>query len=338
MILGKIQPVIMAGGSGVRLWPVSTVDTPKQLISLGDKGTLLEETVKRILMITEKCEEMNYSIYPPLFVMHESHKLPDILSIYEDNVIYEGYANDTAVAIAKAAIEINNRYGDEKIIILAMPADHYIYNVDVFVKDIVDGISHVTYNNIVLYGITPSAPETKYGYIIPGDNITFKEKPTVDVAIELLNKNALWNSGIFAANTDVILDCIYKSPYNIINWINIPRAGKAPSFDVAVLQEYSNIYAHHCTGWRWSDIGTWDSFIDTPEIKHEMEKQKGVVMVNCSDINVLKRPKNSPGKIVIIGCSDLFIVSNSDNILIMSNNSMKHTDYNSILKELLTVN
>lgn len=213
---------------------------------------------------------------------------------------------------------------------LVLPADHYIYNVDAFVNDIIDGITNVTQDNIVLYGIDPTSPETKYGYIIPSiDGVKFREKPNVSLALELLNQGALWNSGLFAANTDLVLKCLQNSNYNIMDWIQKPKEGKAPSFDVAVLQEYHNIYAHHCSGWRWSDVGTWDAFTEIPEIKEEMKEGSNVVMSGCNNIDILKR---SPGNIVIIGCNDLLVVTNGPDTLIMPNKG----DYNNQLKDIAT--
>lgn len=348
----KIQPVILCGGSGTRLWPISTSNIPKQFISLGQKGTLLEETLRRISIIINQStnnltvqnvslesnsynnsqfiQRKEYIYCDPLLIMHHSHKLPQELSNYESNIVYEEYANDTAVAVGKAALEIKKRYGDEPVVMLVLPADHYIYNVDAFVRDIVDGINEVNDKNIILYGIDPTSPETKYGYIISSSSgVKFREKPNLSLALELLNDGALWNSGVFAAYTDLVLDCLHNSNCDIMDWISNPRNGKAPSFDVAVLQEYSNIYAHHCSGWRWSDVGTWDAFTDIPEIQEEMKELSHVTIVDSTDVNVLNR---NSGNVVVIGCKDLLIVTNKSDILIMSKNG----DYNNQLKDIAT--
>ena len=322
----KIQPVLLCGGFSLRLWPISTT-TPKQFIPLGTKGTLLEETLRRIALIAEN---KDYEYYDPILIMHKSHKLPPELSKHESNVVYEDYANDTAVAVGKAALEIKKRYVDEPVVMLVLPADHYIYNVDSFVRDIVAGIHQVTEKNIILYGIDPTSPETKYGYIISSTTgVKFREKPNISLALELLDQGAVWNSGVFAANTDLVLDCLHKSTYNIMDWIYHPRNGKTASFDVAVLQEYHTIYAHHCSGWRWSDVGTWDSFTDIPEIQEEMKQLSNVVIADSTNINVLNR---SSGNVVVIGCQDLLIVTNKSDILIMSKNG----DYNNQLKDIAT--
>lgn len=325
----NIKIVILCGGSGTRLWPISTPSIPKQFISLGDKGTLLQETLRRVSLINDLCLHKGYNVYEPLLIMHHSHKLPSELSSYETNVIYEQYANDTAVAIAKAALEIKKLHSDD-VTMLILPADHYIYNVTRFVEDIVEGLNHLKKDKIVLYGIDPTSPETKYGYIIPNETgVTFKEKPNINLALELIQQRALWNSGIFLADSDLLISCLTEPKHNIMDWINNPRDGKAASFDVAVLQEYHNIYALHCKDWFWSDVGTWQSFTEIPEIKVEMELTNSSTVSNCNNVNILNR---SNGNIVVIGCKDLFVVLNGSNLLIMSTEG----DYNNNLKEIAT--
>src|SRR3989338_7793210 len=98
--LCKVCPVILCGGSGTRLWPISTAKIPKQFISLGESGTLLEETIRRVDLVNQECHQHGYAVYEPLLVMHRSHTLPIELSKYEANIVYEDYANDTAVAVA----------------------------------------------------------------------------------------------------------------------------------------------------------------------------------------------------------------------------------------------
>lgn len=325
----KIQPVILCGGSGTRLWPISTHKIPKQFISLGEEGTLLENTIRRINLVLQRCKDKQYEICDPLLIMHHMHSLPSELSMYEPGVIYEPYANDTAVAMAKAALEIKNRQLTEykKTIMLVLPADHYIEYVNEFVEDLYSGIEQVTNDNIVLFGIEATSPETKYGYIIPGPPVTFKEKPNKETASYLVEQGALWNSGIIAANVDTVLNALKLSDYNIMEWITNPRPGKAPSFDVAVLQEHSHITAHRCRNWKWSDVGTWDAFTEIPAVKAEMENASSIILKESQNVNVLNR---SAGNVVVIGCSNLLVVSNGPDLLIM------HTkgSYNDQLKEI----
>lgn len=318
----KVQPVILCGGQGSRLWPISTYKVPKQFISLGTKGTLLEETLRRISIISALCQEKGYIVKDPILVMNEIHQLPFMCNL---QVVSEKYANDTAIAVFRTALEINKV--EEDVILLVMPADHYVYQVDNFVRDIVSGINQVTNDNIVLYGINPTNPETKYGYIIPTEEgIKFKEKPNQELALSLIKQNALWNSGIFSSRLSTILECLYNSSHNLKQWIETPKEGKAASFDVAVLQEYNKIYAQDCSGWEWSDIGTWESFINVPEIQDEIKEKDN--LIECQNTILLDR---GTGNTVIIGCKDLLIVKNGQDLLIISNEK----DYTSQLKEIV---
>lgn len=321
-----IQPVILCGGSGTRLWPISTAEIPKQFISLGN-GTLLEETIRRVDLILNKCKDMGYGISDPLLIMNRKHTLPSNLSKYESNIVYETHSNDTAVAITRSVLEIKSLYGTRPTYILVMPADHYMHNVDAFVNNVCDGISHVTQKNIVLYGIDPTGPETKYGYIIPSDTgIKFKEKPNMEIALDLIQHGAMWNSGMFISNLNTIYDIVTTSPYDIMSWIEHPKSGKGPSFDVAVLQEYKDLYACHCTSWAWSDVGTWKEFIEIPEIINEIHQSQGTDVIHCTNVKVINRSKSH---IIIIGCDSLLISSIGDNILIMSTTN----NYDTLLKD-----
>lgn len=319
--MSVVQPIIELGGQGSRLWPLSTPSMPKQFIPIGNKGTLVEATIDRITKFITTTTD--YTVLDPLFIMNKDHTLPSGLSHHNKNIIYEEYGNDTAVAVARACLEIKKRHKDN-VIILALPADHYVYNVDAFLNDIHSGITKVTDNNIVLYGIDPTSPETKYGYIIPSSHgITFREKPNLQTAITLIQNNALWNSGIFASKVDTVLNSLSS----VMNWISHPRPGKAPSFDVVVLQEYKDIYCVHCKNWGWSDVGTWDAFTNIPDIREEIQSCKNVVLKDCNNVDVLNRDN---GNVVVIGCNDIRVIVNDGNILIMSSKE----DHNNSLKEI----
>lgn len=317
----RTQPVILCGGIGARLWPISTHAIPKQFITIENKGSLIQETIRRVNGITPTT---------PLLVMNVEHKSLQNIDAYSCRILYEPYANDTAVAVFRAALEIKKEYPEEKVIMLTLPADHYIENIENFTKDIISGLSQVTSNNIVLFGIDPISPETKYGYIIPGDNgITFEEKPNEKTAIELIKKGSLWNSGIFCGEVDLILKCLQKSSHNVMDWIEYPREGKAASFDVAVLQEYDNIIAYHCGNWNWSDVGGWDFFMKIPEVQNELKKCNNVHVADCSDVQVLNR---GSGTVLVLGCSNLLVAVNGSNILV----TPKTSDFNSLLKNIVT--
>jgi len=323
----KLQPVILCGGSGQRLWPVSTFEMPKQFITIPGRGTLLEQTLERIKTIKHE----KYEICESILIMNRSHKLPTELShiVSESNIIYENFSNDTGVAVARASLNIKNRYPNQETIMLVLPSDHYIYNIENFISDIISGIDQVTDTNIVLYGLQPTRPDTGYGYITPNiEGVKFNEKPNSETANILIAEGALWNSGLFVAKVDLVIECLNKYKYNIMDWVYNEREGKPPSFDIAVLQEHKDIYAHSCSGWRWSDVGCWTPFIEIPEIKDELGNNTKII--DSQNVNVLNR---NDSNIVVLGCDNLLVVTSGSNILIMPNTDK----YNNQLKSIASI-
>lgn len=314
-----IQPIILCGGSGTRLWPISTEITPKQFIEIGSHGTLLDITVNRL-----KHLNTDQNVRPPILVMNKSHicHVPDSLSHL--SIIDEPYANDTAVAIARVVTQIT-----DNVTLLILPADHYIKEVNNFLDDISQGLSKVD-DNIVLYGLAPQGPETKYGYILPTQPVTFKEKPTREMAEMLISAGALWNSGIVSAKHST-LKSIFDDHPELTSWVYNPRAGKAPSFDVAILQNYSNLTIQQCHGWSWTDVGTWDNFLDIPEIIDEMTETNHIIKQQCQNVNVLRRGSNIDN-VVMIGCQNLRVIIKDGDILILSTDH----DYSNDLKIVAT--
>lgn len=317
-----VKPIILCGGNGTRLWPLSTSQIPKQFIEIDNKlNTLLDYTLDRTLKIMSMLQIQGFNSHVPLLVTNKYHQIPKLN--FEVEYLFEEYANDTAVAVARVCEKVKNG-ADEKTILLFLPSDHYVDNIENFVNDVVSGIKKVKNDNIILYGLKPSGVETKYGHIIDNLGIVkFYEKPDYSTAKKLVESGALWNSGIFASTLNNLLNSLNQSKYDIFDWIINPRDGKAPSFDVAVLQQHSNIITQHSKGWGWSDVGTWESFINIPFIKSEMENDNNVILSETSLVNVLNR-KNL-GKIIIIGCKDLLVVRNHDDILIM-NTTMENTN------------
>lgn len=313
-----VQPVILCGGSGTRLWPLSTNDVPKQFVKVGDK-TLLEHTIDRVTYLSEGSE---YRWLDILFVSHQKYPLK------YDNVLYENYANDTAVAIYRTVEYLKNDASNT--ILLFLPSDHYISKPDRFKADVLEGINKVTHENIVIYGIEPTGLESKYGYILNNNDnsVSFKEKPSLDVAKDLINEGALWNSGMLAVNLSHLKQLLDAT--NLQDWLINEREGKAPSFDVAVLQEQKGQYqlsVIKCQDWEWSDVGTWDSFLSVPVIKDEILSQEKCKICDCKNVNVLTRTDSN---VVVIGCSNINVIVTEDKILVMDNS----VDHSGILKSI----
>lgn len=328
-----IQPIILCGGNGSRLWPLSKAKLPKQFIEIEDGKTMLECTIDRISSLqqnlaTKTCFDLgtkSYTVKMPLLVMHKSHSLPSSLSAYQKNVIYEEYSNDTGVAITRAILHMV-AIGDQADIVIVLPSDHYISNNETYIYDMISGIDLVQEDNIVLFGIEPTSPNTQYGYMIPRETgVWFREKPDEHTALELIKQRAMWNSGIFTCRFNHLHQCLTAND-NIMWYVHNLREGKADSFDVAVLQQHRKLVAHYCLQWGWNDVGTWQSFLSLPKIQQEIGGST-VIMTECQNVNVLNR---TSGKVVVIGCKDLLIVSHGNDILVMPSNG----DYSTQLKDI----
>ena len=214
MIKLKIIPVILCGGRGSRLWPISRQSYPKQFIALsGDsKKSLLQRTLERISKIK--------NIQPPILICNQEHRFLVAEQLREsnikpDSIILEPIGKNTAPAIAIAALKSLEE--NKNSILLVLSADHKIDDQVNFVQVIESGLDYVNQKKIVTFGIIPDSPNTNYGYIEcdrsfqNNENgfsiIRFIEKPNLKLANKLFkNKNYLWNSGIFAFEANVIID------------------------------------------------------------------------------------------------------------------------------------
>lgn len=284
--MNKIRPIILCGGSGTRLWPLSTPTTPKHLLEI-DGMTLLERTVKRIESLFD---------LEPLLVIGSGHTIPPSLSHLE--AVKEDHQNETAVAVYRALKRIKTEY------VISFHADHFITDDETFRSDILEGIKLIGMNNIVLYGIQPTSPDPRYGYILDG---CFFEKPSESLAKTIISKGGVWNSGIFAGSVAFILRKLEERE-EVMSYYEFPRPGKAGSFDVEVLQllSFENLSVFPCQEWGWEDVGVWSSFI-----------RKSDPYINRDSNNILVYDKEE-GEIAVVGCNNLIVVRTGGKVLIMS--------------------
>ena len=229
----QILPVILCGGSGTRLWPLSRESYPKQFISIGSDQTysLLQKTLLRIKQLD--------SISSPILVCNEEHRFIVAeqirgIDIKDFSILLEPIGKNTAPAITIAALKALEKYSDPLLIVLA--SDHEIRNNKIFIDALNSGIKYALDDKLVTFGIIPTSPATGYGYIkaskalseksFKGEKIEeFLEKPNFEKAKELIkNKKFSWNSGIFMFKAKTLLDEIKKfSPKILENCINSLR-------------------------------------------------------------------------------------------------------------------
>jgi mannose-1-phosphate guanylyltransferase / mannose-6-phosphate isomerase len=311
-----VVPIILCGGSGMRLWPLSTPDCPKPFHALFGKETLFQQALRR-------ASGPPFAA-PPIVVASARHQdlvlgqAADMGIVVE--VILEQQAKDTCVAALVGALASRSRHGDCLLAILS--ADQAIPDTEGFQAMFSAAVPAAKLGFLVLFGMRPSGPHTNYGYIVPGavpmpgglqSVARFVEKPDAKVAQALISQEALWNSGNFLVSAEIILmeaqkfcapayhaaSCALKDRHGESGIIKIGRYGEnfeALSLDRAIV-EHSKVLALSPCDLDWSDLGTWD----------EVRRASG------SDGNYVR----SVGpKVRVIGLEDIIVVATAEGILI----------------------
>ena len=330
--------VIMAGGIGSRFWPMSKSSFPKQFLDiLGTGETLIQQTFSRLERI---CPPENI-----LIVTNTNYKnlcLEQLPNVVESNILCEPAMRNTAPCVAYAAFKIQSMNEDANMIIAA--SDHIILKEDEFVRVANDCLDIVAKNDVLLtLGITPSRPDTGYGYIqFSEDNLsgskkarkvkTFTEKPNQELALNFLDSgDFLWNSGMFIWSAKSItlayrkhLRDMYevfdegRQFYNTINekeFIDrVFPACKNISIDYGIMEKSENVYVYPAD-FGWSDLGTWGSLYSHLELDEYKNTIQGnnVMMYDSSDNLV----KVSDDKLVVLqGLNGYIVVENEGTILV----------------------
>lgn len=312
----SVYAVIMAGGMGERFWPKSRKKSPKQLLSITSKNTMIQETVKRLrgIVQNEKILIITNKVQAPLI----KKQLP---GINKKNIIAEPLSKNTAPAIALAASIIKKRDGDNSIMIV-LPSDHIIKDISKFKKTIKDSIGIAAKNEVlVTLGIKPSAPHTGYGYIKKGKILKnrfykisrFTEKPDLKTAKKYVkSREYFWNSGMFIWRVDTVLDEIKKYVPKIIN--NLNRYNKVPSvsIDYGVMEKTKKAVVAEAL-FSWDDVGNWaalegnlskDRFNNITKGNAVVLDTKGSIVITDSHL------------VATLGIKDLIIVAAKDAVLI----------------------
>jgi len=269
----KIKPVILCGGAGTRLWPKSKNNLPKQFIDFGG-WTLFEKTLQRV-----KSSIFDYPIISTnsAYVnLVRSYLVKHKIKKYR--IILEPFKKNTAPAILSSALLKEVPYNQSMIF---LPADHLIEKINQFNKSISSNKKHLSENNIFIFGIKPTSPSSEYGYFLTkkiSKNLNkvdrFIEKPSVNKAKNIIRKKGYWNSGMFFARKDSIVNNfkkhqpkMFKLCTDAVNksiiYKNVYHLGKhsfnklkEKSFDYAILEKSKNINGIKLDIF-WSDLGSW---------------------------------------------------------------------------------
>ncbi|HSN14038.1 MAG TPA: mannose-1-phosphate guanylyltransferase [Anaeromyxobacteraceae bacterium] len=337
----KIYPVVMAGGSGTRFWPLSRKDRPKQFLALAGEEPLIAATVHRLPPLARA--RQTFVVCGPAHAKAARKLLPELP---EENFIVEPCARNTAPCVGLAALHVAAR--DPKGIIAMLPADHHVARPESFRETIAAAAKVAADGLIATIGIRPSRPETGYGYLKIGARLPgakgkgrsqahrverFVEKPDVVTAARYLaDGDYLWNSGIFVFRADVILEEIRKAMPVLGEQLEaIGRALGTPSYKKVLtrvfpecpsisidygVMEKSHRIAVVPADFGWSDVGSFAALSEVREQDPLGNVLEGDALVVDGRNNVVVGSRGRP--LVVVGLDDVVAVDAGDAILVVA--------------------
>lgn len=331
--------VIMAGGGGTRLWPLSRKTKPKQMLSLFDERTLFQTSVQRL-----------HGLFPPerIFVVTIAEQASDLRAqspeIPAENFILEPQPRGTASVVGLAAVVIQNL--DPQAVMAVLTADHFIKDEIRFRQLLADAYQVASSDTLVTLGIEPTFPATGFGYIQSGEALPefsdfqvyevlkFKEKPDEAQAKEMLaSKDHAWNSGMFVWRVDTIMQEFQKQMPDLFESLNriqesIGKQDAAlvlqsewdhlvpETIDYGIMEHAMRVAVIPAGGLGWSDVGSWDSLFDVLEGDENGNIVIGGEYLALDTNRSLVYMNQEHRLIVTIGVNDLVLVDTGDVLLV----------------------
>ena len=328
-----IVPVILSGGSGTRLWPMSRPTLPKQLLPMVNDDTMLRSTIDRLVGLPDLAE--------PLVVCNVAHRhlvAAELTAGGHDpsRMILEPVGRNTAPAAAAAALVTSASDGPDTILLL-LPADHVITDGAAFREAVVSGIAHATAGALVTFGIVPTRPETGYGYIRTGETIEsghridrFVEKPDAATAHTYIEDGGyLWNSGMFlfsagayleelGAHQPELLAAVERAVHNadVSGGVQLEAAAfessPSTSIDYAVMEHTKEgVVIPLDAG--WSDVGSWAALYDASS----PDQDGNVIVGEVTAVGTTNSYLRSSGRLVTtVGLDGVFVVDTPDALIV----------------------
>ncbi len=326
-----VRPVILSGGSGTRLWPLSTRDSPKQFIDLLG-GSLFEATLRRVARLDGSA--------PPLIVTGRDHlsavdRGVAAVGLDLEAVLVEPEGRNTAPAVIAAAL-----VSDPGDVMLVLPADHVITDHAGFDLAVSAAAEMARSGSLVLFGSVPGRPETGYGYIEIGEPTplgnrvaSFKEKPDQALAEQYLSGGRhLWNSGMFAFSAAVILEeCESRQPELLESVRNAlpasrgkrielsPRFAEAPaiSLDHALIEQTARAEVVPIDI-GWSDVGSWEAVWEVSPRDDEGNATSGEVVLRAVTGSYIRATSR---RVAVLGVDDMIVIETPEAVLVVPRSS-----------------
>ncbi|MGP9679610.1 mannose-1-phosphate guanylyltransferase/mannose-6-phosphate isomerase [Halomonas sp. AOP27-A1-41] len=341
-----IQPVILCGGSGTRLWPLSREQMPKQFLRLTSTKSLLQQTLDRLEGI---------STTPPFIMGHQAHRFLMAEQLREANqagrIVLEPEGRNTAPAIACAAL-LAKGAGDDPLL-LVLPADHVIGDVSAFQQSVEWAVPLAEQGYLVTFGVVPTHPETGYGYIACGDALekgyqlaSFIEKPNAERAAQLLEQgDTLWNSGMFLLRASTYLEQLADLQPEMLSAcraavdgahsdLDFLRLAEAPfqccpanSIDYAVM-EHCRFAAVIPLDAQWSDVGSFDALWEMAAADEAGNVVQGDALLHSTTNSLVMAEHRL---VTTLGVNDLLVIETPDSVLVAHRDQAQH------IKQLVAV-
>lgn len=347
----EFYPVILSGGSGTRLWPLSRSSLPKQLLALHGRNTMIQETVLRA--------GLPHSA-PPLLLCNEGHRFlvaeqMQAIGVKPAGIVLEPVGRNTAPAAAVAALISSQK--DPQAVVLLLPSDHVVTDQEGFVRAVKMAVQAARQGFIVTFGITPTAPETGYGYIQRSETpagggglyrvARFVEKPDAETAAQYLAAgDYTWNSGMFVFRADVLLAELERHAPDVLPYVRAAVAeakrdldfvrleekdfAAAPntSIDYAVMEHTDKAAVLPCS-FGWSDVGSWSSLCEIQQHDAEGNVFVGDVFAHQTTNSFVRSEKRMTA---LVGVDNLVVVNTKDVVLVAD--KAKTQDVKAIIDQL----